>query len=112
MFGHIELKTIFRQKDEKLKSILNEVRIGDLSDSNRMILQSYVGRKYCPEDNNGIIPIQILPTRKGVLEVNTTEYEKVLGVEHIFKSTVDSDYKTYLEKGAPIEPCILTEYRK
>jgi ATP-dependent DNA helicase PIF1 len=42
----------------------------------------------------GIIPIQILPTRKGVLEVNTTEYEKVLGVEHIFKSTVDSDYKT------------------
>jgi ATP-dependent DNA helicase PIF1 len=110
--NHIELKTIFRQKDKILKDILNEVRIGELSDGNKEILQSYVGRKYCPEEHNGIIPIQILPTRKGVLEVNTTEYEKVSGVEHIFKSIVDTHYKTYLENGAPIESNVLTEYRK
>jgi ATP-dependent DNA helicase PIF1 len=110
--NHIELKTIFRQKDETLKSILNEVRIGELSESNKTILQSYVGRKYCPEEHNGILPIQILPTRKGVLEVNTTEYNKVNGVEHIFKLTVCSDYKSYIENGVSIEPIIITEYKK
>lgn len=110
--NHIELKTIYRQKDESLKRILNEVRIGELSESNKAILQSLVGRKYNAEENNGIIPIQILPTRKGVLEVNTTEYDKVIGVEYKFKSSVDSNYRTYIENGAPIGSHIIAEYKK
>jgi ATP-dependent DNA helicase PIF1 len=110
--NHIELKTIYRQKDEILKNILNEIRVGELSESNKAILQSYVGRKYCPEDNNGIIPIQILPTRKGVLEVNTTEYDKVIGDERVFKLSVDSDYRTYLENGTPISSQVIAEYKK
>ena len=109
--NHIELKTIFRQKDEILKKILNEVRVGELSNENKKILQSYVGRKYCPEDNNGIIPIQILPTRKEVLNVNTTEYEKIKGVEFIFKQVVDKDFRTYVENGVKIEESIIKECR-
>ncbi len=109
--NHIELKTIFRQKDEVLKKILNEVRVGELSNENKKILQSYVGRKYCPEDHNGIIPIQILPTRKEVLNVNTTEYEKVKGVEFVFKQMIEKETRTYVENGVKIEESIIKECR-
>jgi ATP-dependent DNA helicase PIF1 len=99
--NHIELKTIFRQKDEIFKKILNEVRIGELSLEGKEILKSYVGRKYVPEEHNGIIPIQILPTRKQVLEVNSSEYEKVIGKEFKFISKVDVNH-TVLENGQEI----------
>lgn len=99
--NHIELKTIFRQKDEIFKNILNEVRIGELSEESKEILKSYVGRKYEPKEDNRIIPIQILPTRKQVLEVNSTEYGKVMGEEYKFISKIDENY-TVSENGRPI----------
>ena len=110
--NHIELKTIYRQEDEIFKKILNEIRVGELTESNKIILQSYVGRKYCPEDHNGIIPLQILPTRKGVIHVNTTEYNKVSGVEFSFKHSIDKDYMTYIDSGERIEQIVLNEYKK
>ena len=111
MKNHIELKTIFRQKDETLKTILNEVRIGELSSENKKVLQSFVGRKYCPDEHNGIIPIQILPTRKEVDNVNTTEYEKVVGKEFVFKQLIDKDCRIHIENGVKLELSILNEYQ-
>lgn len=110
--NHIELKTIFRQKDEVLRKILNEVRVGELSDENKLILQSYVGRKYNPEENNHIIPIQILPTRKGVLDVNKSEYGKVIGSEFTFKLNVVTDNMNYIDDGKRISNIELLEFSK
>lgn len=108
--NHIELKTIFRQKDEKFKKILNEVRIGELSLESKEILKSYVGRKYESDEHNGIIPIQILPTRRQVLEVNSSEYGKVVGKEFKFISRIDLNH-TLLENGQPISEEVKRDFK-
>lgn len=95
--NHVELKTIFRQKDPIFRSILNEIRIGELSETNNKILQSYVGRKYNAEEHNGILPIQILSTRNEVSTVNKYQYSLVKGEEFIFSSTLLTNASKYIE---------------
>jgi len=95
--NHIELKTIFRQKDEVFRKILNEVRIGELSQENKEILQSRVGVKYNPDDHNGIIPIEILPTRNQVMKTNNYQYEKIKGNEFTFNSKIVTNCQIYTE---------------
>jgi ATP-dependent DNA helicase PIF1 len=46
-----------------------------------------------------------------VLNVNTTEYEKVKGVEFVFKHMIDKESRTYVENGVKIEESIIKEYR-
>ena len=84
--NHIQLKTIFRQTDEIFRNILNEIRIGELSDENNEILKGYVGRQYNPKENNNIIPIEILSTRNEVSNTNERQYNQILGDEKIFVS--------------------------
>lgn len=90
---HIELKTIFRQKDETFKTILNEIRVGKLSMENSEILKQYVNRSY--EDDSGIIPMKLLPTRSQVNFINISEYEKVK--EPVFT------YRQYISTSTNVE---------
>jgi ATP-dependent DNA helicase PIF1 len=100
--NHIELKTIFRQKDEVFRNILNEIRIGELSQKNKEILQGMVGRKYNPDENNGIIPLQILPTRNQVSTINKTLYDNISGDEFIYTSKLLTNSKIYVDSNKPI----------
>jgi ATP-dependent DNA helicase PIF1 len=99
--NHIELKTIFRQKDPIFREILNEIRIGELSQKNKEILQKHVGRKYIPEDHNGIIPIQILPTRNQVSNINKIQYDELKTEEFKYISKTVTTCKMYIENQKP-----------
>lgn len=101
LVNHIELKTIFRQKDPLFREILNEIRIGELSQKNKEILQKHVGRKYIPEDHNGIIPIQILPTRNQVSTINKLQYDELKTDEFKYVSKVITNCKMYVENQKP-----------
>lgn len=100
--NHIELKTIFRQKDPIFREILNEVRIGELSDKNKKILQAQVGKKYNPDDHNGIIPIELFATRNQVSNINKAQYDKIVGNESKFISKLITNCQTYVENSKPL----------
>jgi ATP-dependent DNA helicase PIF1 len=95
--NHVELKTIFRQKDDKFKEILNEIRVGDLSAENKEVLMKYVGRSCVLED--GIIPVKILPTRSQVNYVNETEYDKVKETEYTYQQVAITECSRESECG-------------
>jgi ATP-dependent DNA helicase PIF1 len=97
LVNHIELKTIFRQKDEVFRNILNEIRIGILSQKNKEILQGLVGRKYKPDENNGVIPLQILPTRNQVASINKSQYDDIQGEEYIYTSKLITNSNIYID---------------
>jgi ATP-dependent DNA helicase PIF1 len=84
----IELTQIYRQSDPLFRTILNEVRIGKLSEESSMILKSYVGRTYDSIQR----PMKIVPTRAQVHAINHIEYEKVIGEEIMFRWNIQTNY--------------------
>lgn len=97
--NHIELKTIFRQKDTSYQKVLNEIRIGELSEESKLILESRVNCEYSPEENGGIVPMKIFPTRNQVTKTNTIEYNKIKEEEHKYEVIEIKNAKMYLETG-------------
>ncbi|MCK7523230.1 MAG: hypothetical protein MZV64_38950 [Ignavibacteriales bacterium] len=53
----IELKEIFRQKDEKFIEILNGIRNNDITEENFRLLNSRLQRNFIPKDNDGYITL-------------------------------------------------------
>ena len=79
----IQLKKIYRQKDEVYISILNQIREGRIKRKSIDILQQYVGRKY---DTTLIVePTKIFPTRYKVDTINSLKMEALEGKEKIYK---------------------------
>ena len=109
--NHIELKTIYRQKDTSYQKVLNEIRIGEMSEESKQILEYRVNFKYNPEENGGIIPMRIFPTRNQVNKMNTTEYNKIKEEEHKYEVIEIKNIKMYLESGTPFSPEVLEKCR-
>jgi ATP-dependent DNA helicase PIF1 len=97
--NHIELTTIYRQKDASYQKILNEIRIGEMSEESKLILESRVNCEYNPDENGGIIPMKIFPTRNQVNKVNNCEYSKIKEEEHIYEVTEIKNARMYLDTG-------------
>ena len=55
--NHIELTTIFRQTNPVYQRILNEVRIGQLSEESKKTLEERVGLTYDSANHGGVIPM-------------------------------------------------------
>jgi ATP-dependent DNA helicase PIF1 len=81
--NHIELTKIFRQKDPIFTSILNEIREGKLSKTNRKILKQHINKSF---ENNIIKPTKIFPTRSKVEYINRTALENLETKENIFNT--------------------------
>jgi ATP-dependent DNA helicase PIF1 len=97
--NHVELTRIYRQKDAAFQEILNQVRVGELTEANAAVLRGYIGR---PLPEHGIRPIRILPTRAMVNAVNETEYAKVAETEHVFEGRTKTEVRLYLDSDTPI----------
>ena len=67
--SQIQLKKIFRQKDEIYSSILNQIREGKIKKKSCTLLSQYVGRKY--GENLIVEPTKLFPTRVKVEAVNS-----------------------------------------
>jgi len=77
----VELTDIFRQKDNALIKVLNQIRVGKLSKSSYFKLLDCVNKK---DLNNLIQPTILFPIRKNVNVINFSEFNKL-----------DTDIKTF-----------------
>lgn len=93
LYNHIELKTIFRQKDPVFRTMLNEIRLGHISEEHSRILQKRVG----VQPTSSIIPIQIVATKKEVIDINQQEYNKIEEDEYSFKAQFKIKCKRYAD---------------
>lgn len=97
--NHIQLKTIFRQKDPLYIEILLQIREGNISDANKEILKTYVKREYDIEKNNGCIPSKIFSVKSKVDFVNNAMFAKLQESEHEFKMICKSDATIFADSG-------------
>jgi ATP-dependent DNA helicase PIF1 len=105
--NHIELKTIFRQRDPIYIQILSEVRCGELSHENIEILKKYVKREYNPAENNDCILTKLFPIRNRAEYINKMMFDQIdkpTCISHIKKNT---NCQTYLDSGKAIENMVL-----
>ena len=105
--NHIELTTIYRQLDPTYQRILNEVRIGKLSEESNLELQKRVGLTYDPANHGGVNPMKIFATKNQVNLVNQSQYAKIQEKEHIYHTVVKTNNKRYIETGDSIEDDLL-----
>jgi ATP-dependent DNA helicase PIF1 len=105
--NHIELQTIFRQKDKEYIDILMQIRKGELHEDKISILQKYLNREYDSEKNNGCVPTKLFAIRSKVDYVNAQMFTKLNEKEHVFDYEYKNDCLTYLDSGKVIPPDIL-----
>lgn len=72
---HIVLTRVYRQKDPLYTQILCQIRDGNLDRESEDILKGLIDKQ--PEQDSIIRPIQLLPTRRQVDAVNSTELERL-----------------------------------
>jgi ATP-dependent DNA helicase PIF1 len=77
--NQIQLVTIFRQKDDLYKKILNQIRVGRLTKSVLAKLKEYVGRTV--EKDAQILPTILYPTRRRVDDMNSRSLKALSGDE-------------------------------
>ncbi len=70
------LKEIVRQKDPEFQNMLNDIRIGNISEKSIEILNNLVGKKI--ENEYGILPTRIFPVNKSVDFINNKELQKLI----------------------------------
>jgi len=107
--NHIELKTMFRQTDPTYIEILSQVRIGQLTEENKRILQGYVKREYDPANHNGCIPTKLFPLRSKVDYVNNMMFSKIKEKEHVFEAIRKKDCLIYTDSTKPIPKEVLEQ---
>jgi ATP-dependent DNA helicase PIF1 len=105
--NHVELTTIYRQLDPIYQRILNEVRIGKLSEESNQELQKRVGLTYDPANHGGVIPMKIFATKNQVNIVNRSQYEKIQEKEQKYDTVIKTNNKRYIETGEEIDDDIL-----
>lgn len=84
--NHIELKKIFRQKDEEYCKILNEIREGRLKRSSLNKLMEQVSKNEEDIKSTEIIPTKLFPVRNKVDVINNEQIGNLKGEEYIFES--------------------------
>ena len=105
--NHVELTTIYRQRDDLYKSILHEVRVGTLSEDNKRRLQERVKLTYCPDDHGGVVPMKIFATRDQVSRINAAQYQRVEEPEQVYAMGFVRHAKRYVETGEAIPEDVL-----
>lgn len=110
--NHIELTTIFRQTNPVYQRILNEVRIGQLSEESKKTLEERVGLAYDSENHGGVIPMKIFATRNQVNMVNNTQYDKLEEKERVYRSHTTTTVKQYIDSGELLDEDTLERCRQ
>lgn len=99
MENHIELNSMFRQKDQDYIDILNEIRRGELSEKNIQRLEKYVGREYIKPDNILYTPTKLFPTRVKTDYTNNMMFNRLDEDEYHLELGVKTDCTSLLDGG-------------
>ena len=97
--NHVVLKKIFRQTDTEYIEILNEIRIGELSNKSKETLKKYVNRPYNKEEYNDVELTKLFPTRYKVDIVNNYAFGKLPGEPVKYSYEKNTNNMFYLEYG-------------
>ena len=89
--NHIQLTTMFRQKDPEYIGILGEIREGTLSSESHKKLSPYIGREFHKEEHYGVVPTKLFAIKSKVDFVNNTQYGRLIGEEVVYSYTVKTD---------------------
>lgn len=97
----IQLASIFRQSDSSFVKILNEIRVGNISEETIDILNERVGKIYASED--GFVPTKIFPIRTKVDNMNQHMFDSLDSEIYEYEVIKVSNMTRYLESGKAIE---------
>ena len=100
--NHIELSTMFRQKDPIFQSILLNIRKGTIEPEQIVLLQNHVNREYNPEEHNGVIPTKLFPTIARVDSYNRMMFDQIQEISYDYDAQIKITCTTFLESGRPI----------
>ena len=100
--NHIELTHIYRQSDPIYINLLNQIRLGEIDETNRAILFSRVGL-----DTSGLVLTKLFPIRINVDRINQFEFAKIEEVEHTFNQMVKTDVRFNIDNGKPLDEDVL-----
>ena len=100
--NHIELRTMFRQKDPIFQSILLNVRKGTIEPDQIVLLQKHVNREYNSEENNGVIPTKLFPTIARVDSYNRMMFDQIQEISYDYEAQIKTNCITFLESGRVI----------
>lgn len=107
--NHIQMHTIFRQRDPTYVQILNEVRYGELSQANCDIMMQNMQKTF--DEKTGIVPPKICATRTKTDYINNTAYAKIKSEEFSYVLDSNTDLLAYIDTGKAIEHELLLECR-
>ena len=105
--NHIELKTIFRQKDPLYIDILSQIRKGGLDEEKKELLQKYVKREFDINKHSGCVPVKLFALRNKADFVNKTMFERLEGRTYEFKENIKKNCDHYLDSGKLFTPQII-----
>lgn len=105
----IELKNIYRQKDNKFIEILGEIRNNELTEENYNLLNSRLIRNFTPSDGEGYISLTTHNYQAD--EINKTKLKNLPSPEYIFSAEIIDEFpenilpaekELILKKGAQV----------
>lgn len=110
--NHIQLHTIFRQRDPKYIQILNEIRQGQLSQENIALLKAHKERPpYEETEHNGCYLTKLFPIRSRVDHINRMMFDKIqepIKTQHLI---IHTNITCYLETGKSFEDEVIERCR-
>lgn len=97
--SEIELKTIYRQSDERFLKLLNHIRERKMDEDDRRCLQDRYHPNFKPTEKGYVL----LSTHNYAADsVNTAELEKLPGPMHSFKPVIEGDFPQSLFPCDPV----------
>lgn len=93
----IELTHIFRQSDPIYRSVLNEIRVGKISESSSKILQNKVSKTNCVKECSHIYPL-----KRSVEAINDKHFQELQGEIQIYNVKQHNNLKVNSDTGKEI----------
>lgn len=106
---HIELKKIYRQKEQKFIDLLNKVRHGNMNSGDVAMLNEHFKYNFSPSDSERYIMLSTHNYR--VDRINAQKLQALPGKEHRFRGTIEGEFSEHslptdmelaLKKGAQV----------
>jgi ATP-dependent DNA helicase PIF1 len=108
----IELKTIFRQNDPLYTNILNHIRKGVITHTDKDVLEKRVNIQFDSTKHNGCIPTKLFPLRAKADYVNNMMFSKLPHEDNVFELIKTSDNSTFIDTGKPLPLSVLQMCKK
>jgi ATP-dependent DNA helicase PIF1 len=105
--NHIQLHTIFRQKDEKYIQILNEIREGNLTEENKELLKTYVKRPFDESEHNHCYLTKLFPIKSRVDHINQLMFDKIEEPIQQYEMETRTNLVANIDTGKPIEQYLI-----